>query len=369
MQLDELRLRDERLVPFLSLPDDLWETIKLLFRAVFIIMVLFLIASYFLALVLGPMSFFLTEQGRSVSGLYPEQLPIMFFTVIAFGIPAGFNFGTLFLSLSVAYAACFVVAWRFHRDLHQVIKSGFLHSIRKLFDNFLLAMPLIASMLLTAVIFVQGLQESQGVPTGQAPLPDDPFKAFFWLAYAPLVEELGFRISPIGTVLIFYLLSNLKSRGVEFSWIEKLRILILAPLFPERAKGQVGVKTVRDYGLKQGISLGEWIALLCTSIVFGLVHYLFSGGWGVGKVTSASMAGLVLGLTYLVYGFQAPILLHWFFNYYFTAFEVATELHPNLASLASMFESTIVLLGLAGWISCAILAVHRSLHTVAEGVE
>ncbi len=156
---------------------------------------------------------------------------------------------------------------------------------------------------------------------------------------------------------------------MEFSWIEKLRILILAPLFPERAKGQVGVKTVRDYGLKQGISLGEWIALLCTSIVFGLVHYLFSGGWGVGKVTSASMAGLVLGLTYLVYGFQAPILLHWFFNYYFTAFEVATELHPNLASLASMFESTIVLLGLAGWISCAILAVHRSLHTVAEGVE
>ncbi len=224
-------------------------------------------------------------------------------------------------------------------------------------------------MLLTAAVVIQGLQEAQGVPTGEPPLPEDPFQAFFLLTYAPLVEEVGFRISPIGAFLIVYLFLIGRRNEVTLSWTERLKILILTPLFPEKAKRRLGAKTISDFGLRQGISLGEWIMVIWTSIAFGLSHYLYGGGWEIGKVTSASMIGLALGITYLIYGFQAPILLHWFFNYYFTAFDLASKLHPSITSATFTFEAITVLFGLAGWLAFTILAVHRGVYAVAWRVK
>ena len=104
--------------------------------------------------------------------------------------------------------------------------------------------------------------------------------------------------------------------------------------------------------------------LIWTSIAFGLSHYLSGGGWEIGKITSASIVGLALGITYLVYGFQAPILLHWFFNYYFSAFDLASKLHPSIAAVTSIFEVTTVLFGLAGWLAFTILAVQGGIYAM-----
>jgi len=345
--------------------EDFVATLKLLLKVSLITVVLFLVSSYFLAMLLGPVSFFFTEEGLSVSGLYPQRLLIILFTVIAVDLPTWLNVGTLFLLFLAVYTACFIAAWRVNETLHRVIKRDLLNSVKKLFKNCLFALPLIASMLLTAAVAIQGLQEAQGIPTGEPPLPEDPFKAFFLLTYAPLVEEVGFRISPIGVFLIVYLLLIGRRNEATLSWTERIKILILAPLFPENAKRRLGAKTISDYGLKQGISLGEWIMVVWTSIAFGLSHYLSGGGWEIGKVIPASMIGLALGITYLVYGFQAPILLHWFFNYYFTAFDLASKLHPSIATVTSIFEVTTVLFGLAGWLAFTILAVHRGIHAIA----
>ena len=345
--------------------EDFVATLKLLLKVSLITVVLFLVSSYFLAMLLGPVSFFFTEEGLSVSGLYPQRLLIILFTVIAVDLPTWLNVGTLFLLFLAVYTACFIAAWRVNETLHRVIKRDLLNSVKKLFKNCLFALPLIASMLLTAAVAIQGLQEAQGIPTGEPPLPEDPFKAFFLLTYAPLVEEVGFRISPIGVFLIVYLLLIGRRNEATLSWTESIKILILAPLFPENAKRRLGAKTISDYGLKQGISLGEWIMVVWTSIAFGLSHYLSGGGWEIGKVIPASMIGLTLGITYLVYGFQAPILLHWFFNYYFTAFDLASKLHPSIAAVTSTFEVTTVLFGLAGWLAFTILVVHRGIHAIA----
>jgi len=339
-------------------------TLKLLLRVSVIIVVLFLVSSYFLAMLLGPVSFFFTEEGLSVSGLYPQRLLIILFTVIAVDLPTALNVGTLFLLLLAAYTACFIAAWRVNETFHQVVKSGFSHSVKKLFRNCLFAMPLIASMLLTGAMVIQGLQEAQGIPTGEPPLPEDPFKAFFLLTYSPLVEEVGFRISPISAFLIVYLFLLGRRNEATLSRTERLKILILTPLFPEKAKRRLGAKTISNFGLKQGISPGEWIMLIWTSIAFGLSHYLSGGGWEIGKITSASIVGLALGVTYLVYGFQAPILLHWFFNYYFSAFDLASKLHPSIAAVTSTFEVTTVLFGLAGWLAFTISAVHKGIYAM-----
>jgi hypothetical protein len=133
----------------------------------------------------------------------------------------------------------------------------------------------------------------------------------------------------------------------------------------------VGVKTVSDFGVRGGISLGEWSMIFFTSIVFGLAHYLSGGGWGIGKVTSASVVGLAMGLTYLIYGVQAPILLHWFFNYYLQFFDsqFALEFYPSLFPAFLLIEPLIIILGVFGWLSFAILGLYKMFRAIAKKVK
>jgi hypothetical protein len=73
------------------------------------------------------------------------------------------------------------------------------------------------------------------------------------------------------------------------------------------------------------------LLLVISSVAFGAAHYLAGGGWDIGKISTAALAGFAMGLVYLRYGAYAPILLHWFFDYYFGAFDLASQL--NLAGL------------------------------------
>ena len=111
--------------------EDFLGTLKLLLRWSLIVVVLFLVSSYFLAMLLGPISFFFTEEGLSVSGLHAQQLPIILFTVVTINVPIWLNVGTLFLLLLAAYTVCFIVAWRVNETLHRVIKSDLLASFFK----------------------------------------------------------------------------------------------------------------------------------------------------------------------------------------------------------------------------------------------
>jgi hypothetical protein len=111
---------------------DFLGTLKLLLRWSLIVVVLFLVSSYFLAMLLGPISFFFTEEGLSVSGLYAQQLPIILFTVVTLNVPIWLNVGTLFLLLLAVYTACFIAAWRVNETLHRVVKSDLLNSVKKL---------------------------------------------------------------------------------------------------------------------------------------------------------------------------------------------------------------------------------------------
>ena len=71
----------------------------------------------------------------------------------------------------------------------------------------------------------------------------------------------------------------------------------------------------------------EFFTIIGSSLVFGLTHFLSGAGWEIGKISTAMVSGLALGLVYLRYGAYAPILLHWFFNYYFGAFDLASQLN------------------------------------------
>ncbi|MFQ5999387.1 MAG: hypothetical protein ACE5J6_01280 [Candidatus Bathyarchaeia archaeon] len=338
--------------------------IKFTFAIFLIITVFLLIFSYFLAMFLGPALFFFTQEGLNVSVLYVRDLPILLFTVVSFGVPFWFNVGVVFLFLWGVFALCLIAAWRFRESLHEVIGKSFFMEREKLFDNCLFALPVIASMMLVAVIAITELQEAGGVPTGEASLPSNPFEAFFWLSYATLVEEIGFRVTPIGAFLIIYLFWVGRKTVATFSLGQRLKLFLTAPLFLEEAKKMVGVRTVSDFGVRGGISLGEWVMIFFTSIVFGLAHYLPGGGWEIGKIASASVVGLAMGLTYLLYGVQAPILLHWFFNYYSYAYYLASKLYPIILTILLLINFFTLILGVLGWLFFTILGIRKIINFI-----
>jgi hypothetical protein len=150
------------------------------------------------------------------------------------------------------------------------------------------------------------------------------------LAFAPLSEEFSFRVTsigiPLGIVLLFLFRSDPKLAGP----VNKIKLLLLAMLSPDRAKMRLGYRNVSTNGFWRGISLLEWALILITGFAFGSAHFLLGGGWEVGKVTTAFLAGVVFGIVYVTYGAYAPILLHWFFNYYFTVLGMAASTYGGL---------------------------------------
>ena len=214
--------------------------------------------------------------------------------------------------------------------------------------NFLYLFPALASALLVLVLLMQGFQEAAGLPTGTIEFKDT-YQGLFELAYSPIFEEVMFRISPYALYSAVATGLGLLVRG-KFKADTTLKLFFLSVAFPDRAKEPFG-PSIRKNGFRKGISAGELALVILTSTIFGLAHYLSGSGWEMGKTTSSFIAGLVFFLAYLAFGFYAPILLHWFFNYYFYVYEVAAQSYhgvyetlENAVSLSVQAAGSLVLL-------------------------
>ncbi|MEM2226089.1 MAG: CPBP family glutamic-type intramembrane protease [Candidatus Bathyarchaeia archaeon] len=301
------------------------------------------LALYALSFPMGIAAFFLTEGGRAVGGRVLRSIPIELFGTFDLRVPLGASVWAVFLGLLAIYAICFAVAWLSSDPLG----SGLIGIER---PRFPLLMPFIAGALFLSAIAIHGLQESHGIPTGSLRV-DDEFIELFSLTYAPLMEELSYRISPFGAYFSLCLLLAMRRRGLG-PWASYPEVLAQAFLDPPSAK--------RAMGMSPMISKPEWALLAATSAWFGLGHYLSGSGWGPGKITSAAIVGLGLGLAHLKYGAPAPILIHWFFNYYMKSCEMAAKFWPQLSIVGGLCEFLALSAGLVGLGYTAFRALDRA---------
>ncbi len=329
-----------------------------LFRVGLVASVIFFIATYFLAMFIGPMLFFFTPEGVVASRLDLQFFPIMLFSIVFFYIPASINVGLLFSLLWGIYLLCFFAAWKYRESLKITVENMLSHSPADAFKNCLFAVPIISSAVLVSAVSITLLEAIGGISSGEPPLPEDPFQAYILLTLAPLVEEIGFRLTPIGTFLAVYLFWHRGMEKTPISRMEHLKVSATAFLYPEKAKRMTGTRNVSEYGVLGGISSGEWLIIVLTAISFGLAHIL-GGGWEIGKVTSTSLQGFALGVTYLLYGIQAPILLHWFFNYYSYTYILAADIYPFLGPLSSLINITTFAFGTLGLLALAVSLISR----------
>ncbi len=157
----------------------------------------------------------------------------------------------------------------------------------------------IMSITLASIIIVEGIQERTGIPTGELQSPNEYIR-YISALIAPFIEEVGFRLTIIGVIaLIIYLLfaqANIKPTAI-------IKILW------------------RPYNGKRYLNNGSYltaiyITMVATAFLFGLSHLLAGGGWKLGKVSTATIAGLALGYLYIRHGFHSAVIGHSFFNVY-----------------------------------------------------
>ena len=265
----------------------------------------------------------------------------------------------------IIYVACFIVAF--------TSRDGFLTGLRRLRhlgqinfkSSWLVAMPLVSSALLLVVLVASITLSQAGISSGQLCTPPNmhlpnpcPSQAELYasLTYAPISEEIAFRITTLG--LLVFVMTIWKSRSIEpGSRPKNLSLIVASLLSPESAKAKVGLSTIMTNG-RRGIHWSEWILLFLTSSFFGIAHVI-SGGtdWGVGKAVTAAVSGFALGLVYLSYGAYAAILLHWFFDFYFETFSVGADVFggavatlPGLVSLVTLVVGTVSILVALAWL-------------------
>jgi hypothetical protein len=326
-----------------------------------IIIVFLQLASYLLAMLLGPSLFFFTPAGLDFS-ITPVQPTFFLIFLFGFTFPFALNTGQLFMFSWSIFALCFMVAWKLRKSFHEVVGKTFSQPLSRIFDNWLFAMPVIASALLVSVILIIGLQDFFKVPTGALPAPQtdiETFNLYLSISYAPVIEEIGFRIAPIGlfTAVYMFFIKTFENR-IVLSSQQRLKLFVFSFLYPDGAKRIVGEKTVADNGFK-GISKSEWIIILIISIIFGFAHILSGIGWEFGKVTSTFVQGFVFAIVYLAYGFQAPILMHWFFNYYSYTYQVSAYYYPSTFGMFALIEFITLVLGILALIGFLILGLKK----------
>ena len=313
------------------------KSLILLLRPILLLSILTVIALYLFAIPLG-LELFLFEK---LSTTYSPSHTI---SVNLLNTQLDVSLNHVFISLISFYTLCITISWKKNINFHEVIQRFFSEPISYHMKNFLFALPILSSLTYIAAMSGHFLQGSYRMPLVDTPLSEDTPLTFFGLCLSPLTEEVIYRVLPIGVFLVVRLLTLSKKRASS-SRKERLKICFLAFTSPDDAKGMLGLKTVDGSGFWDGISLDEWMMVLFTSVFSAFSHYLFTSTWNVGGITSAFLQGLVLGSSYLVYGVQAPLLLHWLSNYSLYTYSLTAVIHPNLTVLSFLNEKLTLGLG------------------------
>lgn len=268
----------------------------------------------------------------------------LFATLYVFVLPVSFNLGQLFLSLWTVYIILFAMALNGPiRSIVGSFRKASSVGVEALTGNSMLATVLVFPVILWGTVALSLIEQASGISTGSLP-SIDPLLEFVELAIAPLREEVGFRVIPIGLAALLVLLS----RG---RWRDGL----LALWHPSRY-------------LKKNDSPSEYrkhlylmyAMIALSAVLFGLAHVLLGAGWGPGKIASAAVAGIALGGLYYLYGLPAAVLLHWSIDYFLSVFGFSNQILVDMGNFVSLYTIALAVIGAAVLITLLIRKLRKS---------
>lgn len=197
--------------------------------------------------------------------------------------------GASFAVFAAIYLLFFFYALREKEHFWGAIRGAFRTGFDALMSSPFIVVIVSIGFLNFTSSMIDVLVSSTGAPIGGP--TGDPLALLLGFAYAPLVEELGFRVFLIGTVAFILSIGRPWKAALSALWK------------PSRAMEGVAVGS--------GASLIIWAATSFSAITFGACHVICGSTWDIGKLPEAIYGGFVLGYLYVRYGFHVAVLAHW----------------------------------------------------------
>ncbi len=289
----------------------------------------------------GQQIFLLTSDSeRNYSSASQSQGVVLFVTLLSFVVPFQHSLGQIFLLLWTIYIVLFAIALNGPiKNLAGTVKHAWDEGFSFVSDNSILGMVVAFPVVLWTTVISALVQQAGGVPSGSLP-PLDGLLLYVELSLAPLREEIGFRMIPIGLVALLLLLSRGRVKDGIMSLWHPMRYL----------KKNDSEKELKRHLLYMYVMIG------ISAFLFGLAHVL-SGGWGPGKVLDAAIAGVALGYLYLYLGFPAAVLLHWSIDVFLTTFDPG--LNPSYQGVYEFVYFYTIVLAIISSVVLAVLLARR----------
>ena len=269
---------------------------------------------------------------------------------LLFGAPIG----AVFLLLLAVYAALFARAYLQRERPAAAVRSALRTGVASLLGSpFIVVLVSIGFLVFSATI-VSGVSEAFAGSVGN-PFSNVPaLYELDSLAFAPLREELGFRVVLIGVVAF---------------------VLSMGKPLREAAKSLWRPSAAYE-GLVAGgaASMIIWIATGASAVTFGVCHVNCGGGggWTWAKFPEALWGGVVLGYLYVKYGLHVAVLTHWGIDYLGSVFAFYGQAAYGISASSASREyvgqylvdlDMVLLFGLA----CFVLVTYLGVKKFLEG--
>ncbi len=273
------------------------EDLRKSFSTTLLVLILIFAGFLFLSFPLGSYAFYNGNLSTSSAEPIIRDIPV-FVVGLPIELPARMTFSDLFAVLWIIHLIFFVIAINGpYSSLWQVIKKLPKGGIVRMYDNGVTSMVATFTSVALVTSIIERFQTTVGIASGSLP-ETDPIQTFTGIALAPLTEEIGFRVSTIGLIAFTMLLGRYQLRYALKAFWHPGRYLN----YPSN-RGNRSMYTI-------------YAVAIISGILFGLAHILFGAGWQVGKFTTSSIAGIMLGILYIRVGLPAAVLMHWAFNYF-----------------------------------------------------
>ncbi|MDG6928861.1 MAG: CPBP family intramembrane metalloprotease [Nitrososphaerota archaeon] len=279
-----------------------------------------MLALMFLSFPLGAYAFNDPGLGGISLGQQVQALPVFLLGVaLLVQLPAPLTLGEVFVLVWSLYLTFFVL-------LLMGPWSGVLSALRRLPSDKSLSIyssgALTLAVVFPATLVLAALMEAAlsyaGVPVGGL-TQSDPRSFFYDLTLAPLIEEVGFRVSFVGLA------------SLAIAWGATRKAGSLRALWhPSRALSEAGVQPWRSGLLYASVAV--------SALAFGGAHVLYGGGWEAGKVISATVVGAILAVVYYTHGLPAAVMLHWSFDYFQAAYQYFDQVRglPGISTVTAV---------------------------------
>ena len=297
-----------------------------------IIKILTIPYSGFLSVILGIMilSFpiglyvmFNSDIGKDINYQYPMDGLNLFFGGIGFKVPISFEMGDVFIITWITALILFSISYLGpENSILKTLSNIMSNNWKNAKGNALVNTITWFSILILSSVIIETIQQSFGIKI-VSPQSDNNLIQFFQVSTSPFTEEIGFRVFLIG-IPLFLIYSHIPSWKIFFKSLWR----------PSK------YLNIENY--KKPMML-----IITIGLFFGISHIISGTPWSPGKMSQATIAGIIIGWVYVRYGFAPAVLIHWATNYFlfsYLFFILNLSQSPTINESSNPFSNTLELI-------------------------